>query len=155
MADNLQAELSEEAAQYFQHLEHQQNVFAQARLRTVEAALGTEHAQAQQNLQLQYLTQVQGLHNELQAAQRQFADSISQERAAKGQEKDAQRRELAEKNQLIRKQANGLQEKQKSIESCMRMRKLELMSFSAARVAMENPLRRVDSVVGSREARTC
>ena len=61
--------LSAEAAQRFQHLEHQQNIFAQARLRTVESALGTEYAQAQQNLQQQYLTQVQGLHNELQTAQ--------------------------------------------------------------------------------------
>ena len=29
-ADELRKELSAEAAQYFQHLEHQQNVFAQA-----------------------------------------------------------------------------------------------------------------------------
>ena len=71
--------------------------------------MGCEYASAQQNLQQQYLTQVQGLHHELQTAQRQFADSISQERAANGQELDALRRELAEKNQLIREQANDLQ----------------------------------------------
>ena len=59
-AETLRAELSEEAAQRFQYLEQQQNIFAQARLRTVESALGTEYAQAQQNLQQQYLTQVQG-----------------------------------------------------------------------------------------------
>ena len=67
-AGALRTELSEEAAQRFQYLEHQQNIFAQARLRTVESALGTEYAQAQENLQRQYLTQVQGLHNELQTA---------------------------------------------------------------------------------------
>ena len=61
-ASELRTELSEEAAQRFQYLEQQQNIFAQARLRTVESALGTEYAQAQQNLQQQYLTQVQGLH---------------------------------------------------------------------------------------------
>ena len=59
-ADALRAELSEEAAQRFQYLEQQQNIFAQARLRTVESALGCEYASAQQNLQQQYLTQVQG-----------------------------------------------------------------------------------------------
>ena len=53
-ADNLRAELSAEASQYFQHLEQQRNIFAQARLRTIESALGTESAQAQQNLQQQY-----------------------------------------------------------------------------------------------------
>ena len=44
----------------------QQNIFAQSRLRTVESALGCEYASAQQNLQQQYLSQVQGLHHELQ-----------------------------------------------------------------------------------------
>ena len=112
-ADALRAELSEEAAQRFQYLEHQQNIFAQARLRTVESALGCEYASAQQNLQQQYLTQVQGLHNELQTAQRRFEESISQERASNGQELDTLRRELAEKNQLIREQANDLQQDQK------------------------------------------
>ena len=111
--DALRTELSEEAAQRFQYLEHQQNIFAQARLRTVESALGCEYASAQQNLQQQYLTQVQGLHNELQTAQRQFEESISQERASNGQELDALRRELADKNQLIREQANDLQQDQK------------------------------------------
>ena len=82
-ASELRTELSEEAAQRFQYLEHQQNIFARARLRTVESALGTEYAQAQQNLQQQYLTQVQGLHNELQTAQRQFSEQLSQEREAK------------------------------------------------------------------------
>ena len=91
-AQILRAVLSAEAAQHFQHLEQQQNIFAQARLRTVESALGTEYAQAQQNLQQQYLTQVQGLHNELQTAQRQFSDQLAQERAAKGQEVEALRR---------------------------------------------------------------
>ena len=105
--------MSEEAAQRFQYLEHQQNIFAQARLRTVESALGCEYASAQQNLQQQYLTQVQGLHNELQTAQRQFEESISQERASNGQGLDALRRELADKNQLIREQANDLQQDQK------------------------------------------
>ena len=112
-ADALRAELSEEAAQRFQYLEHQQNIFAQARLRTVESALGCEYASAQQNLQQQYLTQVQGLHNELQTAQRRFEESISQERASNGQELDTLRRELADKNQLIREQANDLQQDQK------------------------------------------
>ena len=79
-ASALRIELSEEAAQRFQYLEHQQNIFAQARLRTVESALGCEYATAQQNLQQQYLTHVQGLHQELQTAQRQFEDSISRER---------------------------------------------------------------------------
>ena len=109
----LRTELSEEAAQRFQYLEHQQNIFAQARLRTVESALGCEYATAQQNLQQQYLTQVQGLHQELQTAQRQFEDSISRERASSGQELDNLRRELAEKSQLIREQANDLQQDQK------------------------------------------
>ena len=85
-AENLRAALSAEAVQQVQHLEHQQNVFAQARLRTVESALGTEYAQAQENLQRQYLTQVQGLHTELQTAQRQFSERISQERTEKNQE---------------------------------------------------------------------
>ena len=49
-AEALRTELSEEAAQRFQYLEQQQNIFAQARLRTVESALGTEYAPAQQNL---------------------------------------------------------------------------------------------------------
>ena len=35
-AETLRAELSEEAAQRFQYLEQQQNIFAEARLRTVE-----------------------------------------------------------------------------------------------------------------------
>ena len=109
-AENLRATLSAEAAQHFQHLEHQQNIFAQARLKTVESALGTEYAQAQQNLQQQYLTQVQGLHNELQTAQRQFSEQLSQEREAKNQEMEALRRELAGKAQLIREQANDLQQ---------------------------------------------
>ena len=109
-ADNLRAELSAEAAQHFQHLEQQQSVFAQARLRTVESALGTEYASAQQNLQQQYLTQVQGLHNELQTAQRHFYDQLAQERAAKGQELEAPKRELAEKAQIIREQVHDLQE---------------------------------------------
>ena len=52
-AGALRTELSEEAAQRFQYLEHQQNIFAQARLRTVESALGCEYATAQQNLQQQ------------------------------------------------------------------------------------------------------
>ena len=56
-ADNLRAELS--AA--LPAPRTTAKFFAQARLRTVESALGTEHAQAQQNLQQQYLTQVQGL----------------------------------------------------------------------------------------------
>ena len=111
-ADALRAELSEEAAQRFQFMEHQQSVFAQARLRTVESALGCEYASAQQNLQQQYLTQVQGLHHELQTAQRRFEESISQERASSGQELDTLRRELAEKNQFIREQANDLQQNQ-------------------------------------------
>ena len=110
VADNLRAELSTEAAQHFQHLEQEQNFFAQARLRTVESTLGTEYASAQQNLQQQYLTQVQGLHNELQTAQRHFSDQLAQERAAKGQELKALKRELAEKAQLTREQANDLQE---------------------------------------------
>ena len=109
-AENLRAVLSAEVAQHFQHLEHQQNIFAQARLRTVESALGTEYAQAQQNLQQQYLTQVQGLHHELQTAQRQFSEQLSQERAAKNQEMEALRRELAEKAQLTREQASDLQQ---------------------------------------------
>ena len=112
-ASALRTELSEEAAQRFQYLEHQQSIFAQARLRTVESALGCEYATAQQNLQQQYLTHVQGLHQELQTAQRQFEDSISRERASNGQELDALRRELAEKNQLIREQANDLQQDEK------------------------------------------
>ena len=40
-------------------------------------------------------------------------ESISQERASNGQELDALRRELAEKNQLIREQANDLQQDEK------------------------------------------
>ena len=60
-------------------------------------------------MQQQYLTQVQGLHQELQTAQRQFEG----ERASNGQEIDALRRELAEKNQLIREQANDLQQDEK------------------------------------------
>ena len=109
-ASELRTALSEEAAQRFQYLERQQNIFAQARLRTVESALGTEYAQAQQNLQQQYLTQVQGLHNELQTAQRQFSEQLSLERAANNQEMEALRRELAGKAQLIREQANDLQQ---------------------------------------------
>ena len=109
-ASELRTELSEEAAQRFQYLEQQQNVFAQARLRTVESALGTEYAQAQQNLQQQYLTQVQGLHHELQTAQRQFSELLSQEREAKNQEMEALRREIAGKAQLLREQANDLQQ---------------------------------------------
>ena len=109
----LRTELSEEAAQRFQYLEHQQNIFAQARLRTVESALGCEYATAQKNLQQEYLTHVQGLHQELQTAQRQFEDSISRERASSGQELDNLRRELAEKSQLIREQANDLQQDEK------------------------------------------
>ena len=58
-ADNLRAELSAEAAQHFQYLEQQQNIFAQARLRTVESALGTEY---------------------VQTAQRDFSGQLSQER---------------------------------------------------------------------------
>ena len=108
-ASELRTELSEEAAQRFQYLEHQQNIFAQARLRTVESALGTEYAQAQENLQRQYLTQVQGLHNELQTAQRQFSERISQERTEKDQEIEALTRELAGKAQLAREQADDLQ----------------------------------------------
>ena len=109
-ASELRTELSGEAAQRFQYLEQQQNIFAQARLRTVESALGTEYAQAQQNLQQQYLTQVQGLHHDLQTAQRQFSEQLSQEREAKNQEMEALRRELAGKAQLIREQANDLQQ---------------------------------------------
>ena len=109
-AGALRTELSEEAAQRFHYLEQEQNIFAQARLRTVESALGTEYAQAQENLQRQYLTQVQGLHNELQTAQRQFSEQLSQERAAKDQELDTLRRELAGKAQLAREQANDLQQ---------------------------------------------
>ena len=56
---------------------------------------------------------MQGLHSELQTAQRQFEESISQERASNGQELDTLRRELAEKNQLIREQANDLQQNAK------------------------------------------
>ena len=123
--DALRTELSEEAAQRFQYLEHQQNIFAQARLRTVESALGCEYASAQQNLQQQYLTQVQGLHNELQTAQRQFEESISQERASNGQELDALRRELADKNQLIREQANDLQQDEKLRREWQTITKLE------------------------------
>ena len=87
--------------------------FAQARLRTVESALGTEYASAQQNLQQQYLTQAKGLHNELQTAQRHFSDQLAQERAAKGQETEALRRKLAETAQLIGEQANDLQQNAK------------------------------------------
>ena len=112
-ASALRIELSKEAAQRFQYLEHQQNIFAQARLRTVQSALGCEYATAQQNLQQQYLTHVQGLHQELQTAQRQFEESVSRERASNGQELDALRRGLAEKNQLIREQANDLQQDEK------------------------------------------
>ena len=112
-ADNLRAELSAEAAQHFQRLQQQQNIFAQARLRTVESALGTEYASAQQNLQQQYLSQVQGLRNELRIAQRQFSDLLAQERAVKGQEIEALRQELADKQQLICEQANDLQENAK------------------------------------------
>ena len=108
-AGALRTELSEEAAQRFHYLEQEQNIFAQARLRTVESALGTEYAQAQENLQRQYLTQVQGLHTELQTAQRQFSEQLSQERAAKDQELDTLRRELAGKAQLAREQADDLQ----------------------------------------------
>ena len=53
---------------------------------------------------------MQGLHNELQTAQRQFTDQLSQERTAKDQELETLRRELAGKAQLIREQANDLQE---------------------------------------------
>ena len=61
-------------------------------------------------MQRQYLTQVQGLHNELQTAQRQFSEQLSQERASKDQELETLRRELAGKAQLAREQANDLQE---------------------------------------------
>ena len=71
-AEELRKELSEEASQRFQYLEQEQNILAQARLRTVESALGTEYAQAQHKLQQQYLSQSQGLHNELQTAKDLF-----------------------------------------------------------------------------------
>ena len=109
-AENLKADLSAEASQHFFYLEQQQNSFAQAPLRTVESALGCEHASAQENLQQEYLRQVRGLHSELQIAQGHFSDLIAQERAAKGQELEALRRELAEKSQLTRKQADDLQQ---------------------------------------------
>ena len=56
---------------------------------------------------------MQGLHHELQTAQRRFEETTSQERASNGQELDALRRELADKNQLIREQANDLQQNEK------------------------------------------
>ena len=104
---SVRKELSEEAAQRFQYLELEQNIFAQGQLRTVESALGTEYVQAQQNLQQQCLSQVQGLNNELQTAQKNFSGLLR-----KNQELEALRlrRELADKQQLIREQANDLQE---------------------------------------------
>ena len=146
----LRTELSEEAAQRFQYLEYQQSIFAQARLRTVESA------SAQQNLQQQYLTQVQGLHQELQTAQRQFAESISQERAANGRELDTLRQELAEKNQLIREQANDLQQDAKlHRERHANEEARAHETLSDASIAMENPLRRTDSAMRCRNGQIC
>ena len=108
VAEELRKELSAEATQCFH--KQLQNIFTQARLRTVESALGCEYATVQQNLQQQYFSQAQGLHSELQTAQRQFSDHMTRERAVKSQELETLRRELAEKQQLIREQASDLQE---------------------------------------------
>ena len=128
-ASALRIELSEEAAQRFQYLEHQQNIFAQARLRTVESALGCEYATAQQNLQQQYLTHVQGLHQELQTAQRQFEESISRERASNGQELDALRRELAEKTSSFGSRRMTCNKMRNCAVNGMPIKKLELMKL--------------------------
>ena len=85
-AEQLRQELSEETVQRFQYFEQKQSIFALARLRTVESALGCEYATAQQNLQQQYLTQIQGLQHELQTAQRVFSDLLLKDRAEKNLE---------------------------------------------------------------------
>ena len=71
-------------------------IFAQGQLRTVESALGCEYATAQQNLQQHYLTQVQGVHQELQTAKKSFNELLSKEKAERHSETDMLRRELAE-----------------------------------------------------------
>ena len=75
---------------------------------TAESALGAEYVQAQQNLQHQYPTQTQGLHQELQTAQRSFNEFLSQEGADRQEQTNILRQKLAEKQQFIRDQANDL-----------------------------------------------
>ena len=58
-AAQLAAELSAGASQQLQYMEHEQRTHAEARIRTIESALGSEYQQTQANLQQQYLQQVQ------------------------------------------------------------------------------------------------
>ena len=130
--------------------------FCASSTRTVESALGTEYAQAQENLQRQYLTQVQGLHNELQTAQRQFSEQLSQERTAKNQEMEALRRELAGKAQLAREQANDLQQNARMHREMHENEEARVHETLAAQAEqMENPLRCIDSAVRRRNGIIC
>ena len=86
-ADALRTELSEEAAHNASSTSSSSKIF----LHRLDLGQSSQHWVANTQVRSRTcssstLTQVQGLHNELQTAQRQFSDQLSQERAAKGQE---------------------------------------------------------------------
>ena len=107
-AAQLAAELSAGASQQLQYMEHEQRMHAEARIRTIESALGSEYQQTQANLQQQYLQQVQEVNAELQASHWKYEDAIRHESRVHADELDKLRRELAEKQRLIEEQASDL-----------------------------------------------
>ena len=107
-AAQLAAELSAGASQQLQYMEHEQRMHAEARIRTIESALGSEYQQTQANLQQQYLQQVQEAKAELQASHWKYEDAIRHESRVHADELDKLRRELAEKQCLIEEQASDL-----------------------------------------------
>ena len=90
----LQAELSAAATQQLQYAELEHRLYAEARLRTAETALGSEYSQSQAAMQGQYLQQVQEVNSELLASQRRFEEAIHRESSAHAEEVDKLRREL-------------------------------------------------------------
>ena len=82
-AAQLAAELSAGASQQLQYMEHEQRMHAEARIRIIESALGSEYQQTQANLQQQYLQQVQEANAELQASHWKYEDAIRHESRAR------------------------------------------------------------------------
>ena len=107
-AAQLAAEFSAGASQQLQYMEHKQRMHAEARIRTIESALGCEHQQTQANFQQQYLQQVQEANAEFQASHLKYEDAIRHESRAHADELDKLRREFAEKQCLIEEQASDL-----------------------------------------------
>ena len=107
-AAQLAAELSAGASQQLQYMEHEQRMHAEARIRTIESAVGSEHRQTQANLQQQFLQQVQEVNAEVQASHQKYEDAIRHESRVHADELDKLRRELANKQRLIEEQASVL-----------------------------------------------